>query len=86
MRAIGVSNFTIAHLEAIINATGVVPAMNQIEGHPSLIQKDLYAYCKLSLAALPHPLDGDRAVSNLIRQEQGHSDHGILPHGQQLDR
>ncbi|RSH89555.1 hypothetical protein EHS25_002106 [Saitozyma podzolica] len=46
VRAIGVSNFSIAHLEAIINATGVVPAVNQIEGHPSLIQKDLYAYCK----------------------------------------
>jgi hypothetical protein len=83
VRAIGVSNFTIAHLEAIINATGVVPAVNQIEGHPSLIQKDLYAYCKPSLAV--HPFDDDQTVSDLIRQGQGHSDHGILPHGQQLD-
>jgi diketogulonate reductase-like aldo/keto reductase len=66
VRAIGVSNFSIAHLEAIINATGVVPAVNQIEGHPSLIQKDLYAYCKLSLAV--HPFDGDQAVPDLIRQ------------------
>lgn len=68
MRAIGVSNFTIAHLEAIINATGVVPAVNQIEGHPSLIQKDLYAYCKPSLAVPVYPFDGDQAVSDLIRQ------------------
>jgi L-glyceraldehyde reductase len=52
VRAIGVSNFTIAHLEAIIKATGVVPAVNQIEGHPSLIQKDLYAYCKLQLSSI----------------------------------
>ncbi|OGM51272.1 aldehyde reductase 1 [Aspergillus bombycis] len=30
-RAIGVSNHMVEHLEAIINATGVVPAANQIE-------------------------------------------------------
>lgn len=46
VRAIGVSNFTIEHLEAIINATGVTPAINQIEGHPSLIQPELYNYCE----------------------------------------
>ena len=33
-RSIGVSNFEPAHLEAIIAATGVVPAVNQIELHP----------------------------------------------------
>ncbi|KAL7424195.1 hypothetical protein Q5752_001781 [Cryptotrichosporon argae] len=46
VRAIGVSNFTIEHLEMIINATGVVPTMNQIECHPSLIQPELFQYCK----------------------------------------
>ncbi|KAF5366021.1 hypothetical protein D9758_006718 [Tetrapyrgos nigripes] len=46
VRAIGVSNFTIEHLEGIIKATGVVPAANQIEAHPLLPQSDLVAYCR----------------------------------------
>jgi len=33
-RAIGVSNFQIPHLERIIEETGVIPAVNQIELHP----------------------------------------------------
>ncbi|MGR6328909.1 aldo/keto reductase [Sphingomonas sp. XXL09] len=33
-RSIGVSNFLPDHLERIIDATGVVPAVNQIELHP----------------------------------------------------
>jgi 2,5-diketo-D-gluconate reductase A len=40
-RSIGVSNFTVEHLERVIGATGVVPAVNQIELHPWLIQTEL---------------------------------------------
>ncbi|KAL4961709.1 putative aldehyde reductase (AKR1) [Aspergillus stella-maris] len=43
-RAVGVSNHTIEHLEAIINATGVVPAANQIERHPVLQSNELIDY------------------------------------------
>lgn len=32
--SVGVSNFQPAHLETIIGATGVTPAVNQIEAHP----------------------------------------------------
>ncbi|KAJ8463727.1 hypothetical protein ONZ45_g17480 [Pleurotus djamor] len=46
VRNIGVSNFTIEHLEGIINATGVVPVNNQIEAHPLLPQDELVKYCK----------------------------------------
>ncbi|KAF7586001.1 hypothetical protein BBP40_009724 [Aspergillus hancockii] len=45
-RAVGVSNHKIEHLEAIINATGVVPAANQIERHPVLQSNDLIEYCQ----------------------------------------
>ncbi len=45
VKAIGVSNFSVENLEKIIEATGVVPAMNQIEAHPSLIQPELFKYC-----------------------------------------
>jgi 2,5-diketo-D-gluconate reductase A len=34
LRSAGVSNFQPAHLDRIINETGVVPAVNQIEVHP----------------------------------------------------
>ncbi len=40
-RSIGVSNFLPEHLERIIDATGVVPALNQIELHPRLQQAEL---------------------------------------------
>ncbi|KAF3769149.1 hypothetical protein M406DRAFT_63094 [Cryphonectria parasitica EP155] len=44
---IGVSNFTVEHIETLIEATGVVPAANQIERHPRLLQNDtLIPYCK----------------------------------------
>lgn len=40
-KSIGVSNFTIAHLEQLLAETGIVPAVNQIELHPRLQQKAL---------------------------------------------
>ncbi len=43
VRAIGVSNFHAAHLQQIIAATDVVPAVNQIEVHPYLRQDALRA-------------------------------------------
>jgi 2,5-diketo-D-gluconate reductase A len=41
VRAIGVSNFQPEHLRRIIDATGVTPAVNQIELHPYLTQAGL---------------------------------------------
>jgi diketogulonate reductase-like aldo/keto reductase len=41
VRAIGVSNFQPAHLRRLIDETGVVPAVNQIELHPYLQQAEL---------------------------------------------
>jgi diketogulonate reductase-like aldo/keto reductase len=41
VRSIGVSNFQVEHLERIIDATGIVPAVNQIELHPHLQQLEL---------------------------------------------
>lgn len=43
-RSIGVSNFLPEHLDAIIEATGVTPAVNQIELHPHFQQRDVRAY------------------------------------------
>ncbi len=41
VRAIGVSNFQPAHLRRLIDETGVVPAINQVELHPYLQQTEL---------------------------------------------
>jgi len=41
IRAIGVSNFEPEHLKLLIDATGIVPAVNQIELHPRLPQTEL---------------------------------------------
>lgn len=40
-RAVGTSNFQEHHLRAIIDATGVAPALNQVELHPYLAQRPL---------------------------------------------
>ena len=42
-RAIGVSNFTVAHLDRVVAEGSVVPAVNQIELHPGLTQDELRA-------------------------------------------
>ena len=44
-RAIGVSNFTIRHLEEFLPKTSVIPAVNQVEFHPYLYQKHLHEFC-----------------------------------------
>lgn len=44
-RAIGVSNFKPAHLETLLRGAKTVPAVNQIELHPLLQQKETRAYC-----------------------------------------
>ncbi|MFI2670252.1 aldo/keto reductase [Streptomyces albidoflavus] len=43
-RAIGVSNFLPEHLERLIDATSIIPAVNQIELHPHLQQRAAREY------------------------------------------
>lgn len=40
-RSIGVSNFLVPHLERIVGATGVTPAVDQLEIHPAYQQRDV---------------------------------------------
>lgn len=44
VRAIGVSNFQRSHLERVLASADVVPAVNQIEVHPYLVQDPLRAF------------------------------------------
>jgi diketogulonate reductase-like aldo/keto reductase len=44
VRAIGVSNFMVDHLTALLDAATVVPAVNQIEVHPYFQQREVQAF------------------------------------------
>lgn len=46
VRAIGVSNFQIDHLEDLLTEANVKPMVNQVELHPLLSQLELREYCK----------------------------------------
>src|SRR6201999_2719274 len=43
-RSIGVSNFQPAHLRRLAEESGVVPAVNQVELHPGLQQREVREY------------------------------------------
>lgn len=46
VKAIGVSNFHIEHLERVLNECDVTPVLNQVEYHPYLQQDELKKYCR----------------------------------------
>lgn len=45
IRAIGLSNFKVHHLESLLRHATVLPAVNQIEYHPGFMQQDIVDYC-----------------------------------------
>ncbi len=45
-RAIGVSNYTVRHLEELLGRCRVPPAVNQVEFHPFLYQRELLDFCR----------------------------------------
>lgn len=47
VRAIGVSNFLIHHLDDLLSDAEIVPMVNQVEFHPRVVQQDLLNYCAL---------------------------------------
>lgn len=46
VRAIGVSNFLIHHLEDLLSDCKIKPMVNQVEFHPWLTQENLQVFCK----------------------------------------
>lgn len=46
VRAIGVSNFNIEHLQRLFDECEVKPVLNQVECHPYLQQSELKKFCK----------------------------------------
>ncbi|WP_106769155.1 aldo/keto reductase [Paenibacillus faecalis] len=68
VRSIGVSNFQIHHLRDIIEDSGVVPTVNQVELHPLNTQKELLQYARENNIVL-------EAWSPLM---QGHLDQPVI--------
>ncbi|MET3288323.1 aldo/keto reductase [Brevibacillus fluminis] len=46
VKAIGVSNFQIHHLEDLMKDAEIKPMINQVEYHPRLTQKEVQAFCR----------------------------------------
>ena len=62
-RSIGVSNYTVAHLEQLLRDADTVPANNQVEFSPFLHQRELLAFCRrkgISLTAYCPLTHGDK--------------------------
>jgi alcohol dehydrogenase (NADP+) len=80
-RHIGVSNFSQAKLQGLLEGARMAPAMNQVERHPFLQQRALLAYCRdhgITLTAYsplgagrtdqPSPLLADPLIASLAAE------------------
>lgn len=72
-RHIGVSNFSVKKLKALMDVAGIKPEMNQIELHPFLQQIDMLTYCRenhIFLTAYSPLGSADRAAHLKSREEK----------------
>lgn len=71
VRAIGVSNFQIHHLEDLLSVAEIKPMVNQVELHPLLAQPELREYCKKQEIQIEAwaPLGQGRLLEHPILQE-----------------
>lgn len=80
IRAIGVSNFLVNHLEDLMQDFDVVPAVDQVEWHPFVLQKDLLDFCKAEGIQFEawSPLTRGRFLDNEVIQDIAKA-HGKSP-------
>ncbi len=83
-KAIGVSNYTIKHLEELLNECTIVPAINQVELHVYLQQQELRDYCAEkgivieAYSPLAHGNDIDNPVLGKIASKHGKTNAQIM--------
>ena len=67
-KAIGVSNYTITHLEEMKHYATIFPVVNQVEFHPYLFQKELLEYCKANNIVLEayRPLTNGKKMEHSV--------------------
>ncbi|GAA4710972.1 aldo/keto reductase [Brevibacillus fulvus] len=71
VKAIGVSNFQIHHLQELMNMAEIKPMVNQVEFHPRLIQTELRAFCReqnIQLEAWSPLMQGQLLDNPLLQQ------------------
>jgi methylglyoxal/glyoxal reductase len=79
-RSIGVSNYTVRHLDEVLGHARVPPAVNQVEFHPFLHQKELLAHCRqkgVQLEAYGPLVRGHKMEHPVLRRISGK--HGRTP-------
>ena len=54
VKAVGISNFSIAKTERLLQTAKIVPAVNQVECHPYFQQQKLKDYCDSKGTLLVH--------------------------------
>ncbi|MBP0727225.1 aldo/keto reductase [Bacillus sp. RG28] len=71
VKAIGVSNFNIHHLEDLFKEAEIKPMVNQVEYHPLLTQKELQSFCQNNGIQLEawSPLMQGKLLDNPVLQE-----------------
>lgn len=71
VRAIGVSNFHVHHLEDLLKSAEIKPMVDQVELHPRLSQKELRDYCKTNGIQLEawSPLMQGKLLNNEVLRE-----------------
>jgi diketogulonate reductase-like aldo/keto reductase len=84
VRAIGVSNFKIHHLEDIFRHSEIKPAVNQVELHPRLSQEELRLFCRQNEIAVEawSPIARGRLLNDpvltAIGQQHGKSSAQVM--------
>ena len=73
VRAIGVSNFGVSHLEALLEDCRIRPMVNQIEVHPGQNQTEIVDFCRDHdiLVEAWSPLGTGRMLANPVLNEIG---------------
>jgi len=80
-RSIGVSNFAAEHLAAIIEDSGVTPAVNQIELHPYFTQAEMRAeHARLGIVTQSwSPLGKGNSAADAAPVAYAAAAHGVSP-------
>lgn len=77
VRAIGVSNFNIHHLEDLMSVAEIKPMVNQVELHPLFSQPELRDYCRKQEIQIEAwaPLGQGRLLDHPVLQEIASAHH-----------
>ena len=78
VRHIGISNYTVKHLEHLLERCEIIPHVHQFELHPRLVQQDILNLCDkygIQIQAYSSLGEGklltDEAVLDMVKKEKG---------------